>query len=283
LHNIAFIYLFLFRLHSLIELFASGFSIDDGKTIRGKRKMSAEKKEVAVVIGVGARDGLGAALCRRFAREGLHAVAAGRTQAKLDKVAGEINDSGGSASAIVADTTNDDDVTNLLDQAKDLGDIALAVYNAGNNWREDILDLETETFEKIWRVCCQGGFIFGRESARRMLGQGHGTIIFTGATASIRSRPPFVAFASAKAGLRAVAAGMARDFGPKGLHVAHTIIDGGIAGEKLLTRAPDLVKERGLDGMLGLDDMAHSYWLLHTQPRSAWTFELDMRPYKETF
>ncbi len=245
--------------------------------------MSDLSKSVAVVIGVGPRDGLGAALCRRFASEGLHVFAAGRTQANLEIVAGEINDGGGQATAIVADTTKDKDVIALLDQAKAAGEISLAAYNAGNNWRANILDLDSETFEKIWRVCCLGGFIFGREAARRMAPQGHGTIIFTGATASVRSRPPFVAFASAKAALRAVAAGLARDFGPQGLHVAHTIIDGGIAGEKLLTRAPEIVKAKGLDGMLGLDDMAHTYWMLHQQARSAWTFELDMRPYKESF
>ncbi len=237
----------------------------------------------AVVVGVGARDGLGAALCRRFAGEGLQVFAAGRTAEKLAAVCGEITGLGGRAVPVATNAREDDQVAALLDQVVAAGGIELLVYNAGNNLRCDFLDLESEVFEGMWRTACLGGFVVGREAARRMAPEGQGTILFTGATASIKSRPPFIAFASAKAALRAVAEGMAREFGPQGLHVGHIIIDGGIRGEKLLSQAPQLAEARGEDGLLGLDDIAQSYWMLHRQPRSAWTFELDLRPFKETF
>jgi NAD(P)-dependent dehydrogenase (short-subunit alcohol dehydrogenase family) len=138
-------------------------------------------------------------------------------------------------------------------------------------------------FEDLWRLCCFGGFLFGREAARRMLPAGGGSLLFTGATASLRARPPFTAFASAKAALRAVAHGMAREFGPQGLHVGHVIIDGMIDGEQLNQRFPELRARMGDDGMLAVDAIADAYWALHTQQRSAWTLELDLRPYKEKF
>ena len=140
-----------------------------------------------------------------------------------------------------------------------------------------------EFFEKLWRVCCFGGFLVGREAARRMVPNGGGTLIFTGATASIRARPPFTAFASAKAGLRAVAHGMAREFGQKGLHVGHTIIDGVIDGDQVNSRMPQIKERLGTEGMLQPADIADAYWRLHTQPRSAWSLEVDLRPFLEQF
>jgi NAD(P)-dependent dehydrogenase (short-subunit alcohol dehydrogenase family) len=145
-----------------------------------------------------------------------------------------------------------------------------------------LLEMDDAFFEEVWRLCCFGGFLTGREAARRMLPQG-GTLLFTGATASLRARPPFTAFASAKAALRAVAHGMAREFGPQGLHVGHVIIDGMIDGDQLNQRFPELKARMGDDGMLGVDAIADAYWALHVQPRSAWTLELDLRPYKESF
>jgi NAD(P)-dependent dehydrogenase (short-subunit alcohol dehydrogenase family) len=161
--------------------------------------------------------------------------------------------------------------------------VDLVVYNAGNNRRIDFREVSARDFEKFWRVGCFGGFLVGREAARRLAPLGRGTIIFTGASASLRGKPGYAQFAAAKAGLRAVSQSMAREFGPAGLHVAHVVIDGGIAGERLLNRAPQLAAERGEDGLLGIDAIADAYWHLHTQQRSAWTQELDLRPYRETF
>jgi len=235
------------------------------------------------VLGVGASQGLGGALCRRIAREGLHVLLGGRTQAKLDEIAAGIRASGGRATPVVADATQPGDVAKLFDAAQAAGGApALVVYNAGNNRMRPLLEMDDAFFEEIWRLCCFGGFLTGREAARRMLPQG-GTLIFTGATASLRARPPFTAFASAKAALRAVAHGMAREFGPQGLHVGHVIIDGMIDGDQLNQRFPELKARMGDDGMLGVDAIADAYWALHAQPRSAWTLELDLRPYKESF
>jgi NAD(P)-dependent dehydrogenase (short-subunit alcohol dehydrogenase family) len=138
-------------------------------------------------------------------------------------------------------------------------------------------------FEGVWRVCALGGFLVGREAARRMLPNGGGTLVFTGATASIRARPPFTAFAAAKAAERAVAHGMAREFGPQGLHVGHVIIDGTIDGDAVNLRFPQIRERKGADGMLGLDAIADAFWTLHTQDPTAWTLELDLRPFKEPF
>jgi NAD(P)-dependent dehydrogenase (short-subunit alcohol dehydrogenase family) len=145
-----------------------------------------------------------------------------------------------------------------------------------------LLEMDDAFFEDTWRLVCFGGFLFGREAARRMLPAG-GTLIFTGATASVRARPPFTAFASAKAALRALAHGMAREFGPQGLHVGHVVIDGGIDGDQINKRFPQLKERAGEDGLLGIDAIADAYWALHVQQRSAWTLELDLRPYKESF
>lgn len=239
--------------------------------------------QTAVVIGVGASQGLGGALCRRFAREGMHVFAAGRTQAKLDRIAEEIRAAGGRATPAVADATRGADVIRLFDAAESGGALALCVYNAGNASFKPFLEIEDAFFEQAWRLGCFGGFLFGREAARRMLPKGAGTLIFTGATASLRARPPFTAFASAKAALRAVAHGIARELGPKGLHVGHIIIDGAIDGDQINLRAPQIRERLGADGMLGVDAIADAYWMLHQQPRSAWTLELDLRPYKESF
>ena len=143
--------------------------------------------------------------------------------------------------------------------------------------------MEDDFFEDVWRLVCFGGFLVGREAARRMVPRGTGSILFTGATASVRARPPFTAFASAKAALRAVAHGMAREFGPQGIHVAHVVIDGGIDGDQLNQRFPAFKEQRGDDGMLNPDAIAEAFWALHSQDRTAWTLELDLRPYKETF
>jgi len=242
---------------------------------------------VALVVGVGAERGLGAALCRRFAAGGHHVVASGRTAAKLDAVVRSIASQGGSAEAIVADATREADVAGAFDRAmaaaggRDPAD--LVVYNAGSNRRIDFRELTAEAFEEFWRVGCFGGFLVGREAARRLVPLGRGTVIFTGASASLRGKPGFAQFAMAKAGLRMVAQSMAREYGPLGVHVAHVVIDGGIDGERLRSRFPDLARERGPGGLLEIDAIAEAYWQLHRQPKSAWTHEIDLRPFKEPF
>lgn len=239
---------------------------------------------IAVVVGVGAEQGLGGALCKRFAREGLHVVPAGRTAERLEALVAGIRAAGGHATPVVADTTQEADVLRLFDTAMGLGGAPeIVVYNAGNNQIGNLVEMEAGFFEQLWRVSCFGGFLVGREAARRMLPNGRGTVLFTGATASLRARPPFIAFAAAKAGLRAIAQGMARELGPAGIHVAHVIIDGGIDGERLRTRLPDFCAAKGEDGLLGPEAIAESYWQLHRQHRTAWTFELDLRPFKEPF
>lgn len=237
------------------------------------------------MIGVGASAGLGAALCRRFAREGLHVVAAARSAERLRALEREIAATGGRATGVRCDATRSDDVAGLFDacEGETGGAPALVVYNAGNNRVSPLLEMSDALFEETWRVACYGGFLVGRESARRMLPAGGGTVIFTGATASLRARPPFTAFASAKAGLRSVAFGMAREFAAQGLHVGHVIVDGVIDGDQVNARWPQLKERLGAGGMLAPDDIAEAYWQLHAQPRSAWTLELDLRPYKESF
>jgi NAD(P)-dependent dehydrogenase (short-subunit alcohol dehydrogenase family) len=242
-----------------------------------------EPGRAAIVVGVGAERGLGAALARRFAQDGLHVVVAGRTAAQLDRVAAAIRDTGGSAEGVVADATREADVAALFERAFAAAVPELVVYNAGNNVRAPIRDLAMETFEAAWRVGTLGGFLVGREAARRLVPLGRGSILFTGASASLRGRAGFAAFAAAKAGLRAVAQSLARELGPLGIHVAHVVIDGGIAGERLESRAPQRVAEAGEDGLLDIDAIAEAYWQLHRQHRSAWTQELDLRPFKESF
>ncbi len=237
-----------------------------------------------VVIGVGAEAGVGAALARRLAKEGLEVVIVGRTEAKLARVAAEIEAAGGRALSVVADATNAQDVVRIFDAAEAQSGIPeLVVYNAGNNRFRPLLEMDDAFFEDLWRLCCFGGFLVGREAAKRMTADAGGSLIFTGATASIRARPPFTAFASAKAALRALAHGMAREFGPQGLHVAHVIIDGVIDGDQVNQRFPQFKDAKGEDGMLLPEAIADAYWGLHQQHRSAWTLELDLRPYKETF
>ncbi|MGD2139462.1 MAG: SDR family NAD(P)-dependent oxidoreductase [Burkholderiales bacterium] len=237
----------------------------------------------ALVVGVGASLGLGAASARRFAREGLHVVVAGRTEQKAQQVAEEICSAGGSAEAVIGDAASEDDAIRFVETAEAKGPLALVLQNSGSNRRDSFVQLATSDFEEIWRGQCLAGFLTGRESARRMLPRERGTILFTGATGSLRGGAGFAAFAAAKAGLRAVAQSMARELGPKGIHVAHVIIDGGIDGTRIKERMPDLARERGPDGLLSIDAIAETYWQLHIQQRSAWTFEQDLRPWTEKF
>lgn len=240
-------------------------------------------KGTAVVVGVGAETGLGAALARRFAREGLRVVIAGRTGERLRATAAGIHEAGGTVLTKVTDATREKDVVALFDEAAAESDLELVVYNVGNNVAASALETTSELFERLWRQNAFGGFLVGREAARRLASRQKGTILFTGATASLRARPPFIAFGCAKAALRAVAQGLAREFAPQGVHVAHVVIDGAIQGEYAAAEFPDYVRSKGEDGLLAVDAIADAYWALHRQARSAWTHEFDLRPFKEPF
>jgi NAD(P)-dependent dehydrogenase (short-subunit alcohol dehydrogenase family) len=238
-------------------------------------------------MGVGSVDGLGAALSRCYALNGHHVLVAGRTLAKVENVAAAIRREGGSTSAYAIDATREDEVVRLFDAAMtrdELGDPAdLVTYNAGINQKIEFLKMEPSTFENFWRLNTLGGFLVGREAARRFAPLGRGSILFTGATASLRGMPGFSHFAASKAGLRMIAQSMAREFGRQGIHVAHVIVDGVINGERVRSLFPGVVEQLGESGMLEVRAIAEAYWNLHVQHRSAWTQELDIRPFKERF
>ncbi|WP_027149631.1 SDR family NAD(P)-dependent oxidoreductase [Methylobacter tundripaludum] len=238
----------------------------------------------AVIIGVGPEQGLGATLANFFSAQGLHVYIAGRSEDKLQQVAEKIRQQGGSVSTVIADATVERDVVNLFSVAQQEGySIDIAVYNVDSNIPAPILETDAETFTTLWQQNCLGAFFFGKEAVKAMKNNQKGTLFFTGATASLRAKPPFTAFAAAKAGLRALAQGMAREFSPQGIHVVHTIIDGVIDGERAKNQFPDYVKAKGKDGLLQLDAVAETYWAMHQQHPSAWTHELDLRPFKEPF
>lgn len=230
-------------------------------------------KETAVIVGVG--PGLGAALVRTFAKEGYTVVASARSATTL----ASLEDKDGRVVPIDCDATQQVDVERAFERATSLGQLKVAVFNAGAFVRSSILDTDPAEFERCWRVGCFAGFLVGQAAARRMLERGAGTILFTGATASLRGGAGFVNLASPKFGLRAVAQSMARELGPKGIHVAHVVIDGQIHSERY---AP-LLGERGPDSLLEPDAIAAAYLALHRQHRSAWTHEIDLRPWSEKF
>jgi NAD(P)-dependent dehydrogenase (short-subunit alcohol dehydrogenase family) len=239
----------------------------------------------ALVLGVGPINGLGATLAKRFADEGLTVVVAGRNQSKLEAVVDYIHENGGgSAVPVVADATVESDVIHLLDCVEQqAGNLEIAVYNVDSNIPKPLLETDTATFTELWKQNSLGAFLFGRECIKRMLPNQQGTLIFTGATASLRAKPPFTAFAAAKAGVRALAQGMAREFSPKGIHVIHAVLDGVLDGERAHQQFPNFVAAKGSEGLMQLSAIAETYWQLHRQHFSAWTHEIDLRPYLETF
>jgi NAD(P)-dependent dehydrogenase (short-subunit alcohol dehydrogenase family) len=236
------------------------------------------ENEVALVIGVG--PGLGAALCRRFAEAGMKVAMSARREAPLKALADELVAAGELAHPYETDATDEGAVARLFDKVgADLGEPDLVVYNAGAFQRTGIIEASVADFERCWRVGCLGGFLVGREAARLMVARGSGTIIFTGATASLRGSAQFFNLAVGKFGLRALAQSMARELGPQGVHVAHVIIDGQIASP----RYAELAKERGPDALLEPAAIAETYYRLHRQHRSAWSQEVDLRPWVERF
>ena len=237
---------------------------------------------VAVIAGVG--PGLGQALARRFAQGGFETVIAARSKDKLEKIAADIGDAGGAIHVVPTDVTDADAVAKLFDAAEKIGPLGATVFNAGNMHSGPILEIDPKDFEDVWRVACYSGFLVGQAAARKMVPNKAGTLLFTGATASMRGGAPFVTFASAKAGLRSVAQSMARSLGPEGIHVAHVVIDGVIDTASIRAKMPDLAKRLDAsDGFMQPADIAEVYFALHEQPKSAWSFEIDIRPGGENF
>jgi NAD(P)-dependent dehydrogenase (short-subunit alcohol dehydrogenase family) len=208
---------------------------------------------------------------------------AGRSREKLDAVVASIEESGGAATAVVCDTTQEDQVVSLMEQAEAIAPVELAIYNAGNNMPGDYLEMEADFFDQCYRVGLFGGFLFSREALRKMAPRGEGCLIFTGASASMRGKPWFAAFTAAKGGLRNLAQSLAREFQPRGIHVGHVVVDGGIYGEKIETRVPDWYAEKGSEGLIDLQGIADAFMYLYRQPRNAWTHELDLRTHLENF
>ena len=238
-------------------------------------------KGSAIIIGAG--PGLGSSLAKKFAKEGHHvfAVRRERNSRKLNLLCNEINESGGLATARPSDARDEEQVKNLFSEVAKSGQIDLVVFNIGANVFFPIEDTTSRVFRKIWEMGTFAGFLVGREAAKYM--KNKGTIIFTGATASIRGGSGFAAFSSAKFGLRAVAQSLARELGPKGIHVVHTIIDGAIDHPWIKENFPEIYKLKKVDGILKPDDIAEAYYNLHIQKKNAWTHELDLRPYMEKF
>lgn len=240
------------------------------------------KLPVAVIAGVG--EGLGYALGRRFARAGYNVALVARNAERLARLAKEIESSGGQAFAAPTDVRAEEEVIALFDEVEaEHGPVEVAVYNAGANFRAPILETPADMFQKVWKLGCYAGFLFGREAARRMLPRSKGSILFTGATASVRGASQFAAFAAAKGGLRQVAQSMARELGPKHIHVAHVVIDGMIDTAAVRARFPERMKEMPAGSMLDTDAIAEAFYAIHVQAPSAWTFETDLRPFAEKF
>ena len=237
----------------------------------------------AIIIGAGASQGVGGALSRKFASEGCHVIVAGRTEAKVAALADEVNSAGGSAEPFVVDVTAAKDQDALFEHAAGKGELAAVLYNAGNNAIIPFEQLDAETYEAFWRVGCLGGFLTAKRAIPLLKQQGKGSLFFTGASGSMRGKSNFAHFASMKAGLRMLAQSLAREFGPQGVHVAHFIIDGVIDGEMVRSRFGEYLDQLGEDGGLSPDAIADAYWYVHTQHRSAWTHELDLRPFKENW
>jgi NAD(P)-dependent dehydrogenase (short-subunit alcohol dehydrogenase family) len=213
----------------------------------------------------------------------LHVVVAGRSQDKLERVAREIEAEGGKAYGVVTDATNEEQVQALFDTSEQYGTLNAVLHNVGNNAIIPFEDLDAKTFELFWRVGCFAGFLTAKAALPKLMTVGGGTLLFTGASASMRGRPNFAHFAAAKAGLRNLAQALARDFGPRGIHVGHVVVDGVIDGEMVRSRFGEYLEQLGPDGSINPDEMAEAFWAMHVQPRSAWTHELDIRPFKEVW
>ncbi|WP_434559908.1 SDR family oxidoreductase [Pseudomonas sp. R1-6] len=235
-----------------------------------------------VVLVVGAGDATGGAIARRFAREGFVACVTRRSADKLEPLVNSIRDEGGDAHGFACDARNENEVIGLIEQIEvQIGPIEAFIFNVGANVPCSILEETARKYFKIWEMACFSGFLNAREVAKRMVKRQRGTILFTGATAGLRGASGFAAFAGAKHGVRALAQSMARELGPMNVHVAHIIVDGAIDTAFIRDNFPEKYATKDEDGILDPEHIAENYWYLHTQPRDAWTFELDLRPWSE--
>jgi len=242
------------------------------------------EKQTKVALVVGAGDSLGSAVARRFGREGFTVCAARRNGEKLKPLCREIEDNGGKAHGFTLDARKEDQVISLFEKIEnDIGPIEVTVFNIGANIMFGILETTSRKYYKVWEMGAFAGFLTGREAARKMVPRGRGTIIFTGATASMRGANGFAAFAGAKHALRALAQSMARELGQKGIHVAHVVIDGAIDTPWIRETFPDFVNNIPDHGLLNPDDIAENYFVLYKQPINAWTHEIDLRASIETW
>ncbi len=234
----------------------------------------------AVIVGAG--DALGGAIARRFAREGLIAVPSRRKIKPLGELVAAIEAEGNRAEGLPCDARDEEDVIALFDRVEaEIAPVEVCVFNTGAQYRAPIAEMTARIYRQVWESAAFAGFLVGREAARRMTPRGRGTILFTGATASIRGGAEFAAFAGAKHALRALSQSMARELGPRGIHVGHIVIDGMIDSQAVREKFPDAAAALPADGMLDPDHIADAYWAMHAQPRDAWTFEADLRPYAE--
>jgi NAD(P)-dependent dehydrogenase (short-subunit alcohol dehydrogenase family) len=239
--------------------------------------------KVALVIGAG--DSTGGAIARRFALEGFFTCVTRRHADKLAPLVHRIEQAGGQARAFGSDARREEDVITLFDTIeREVGPLEIVSFNVGGNVRFPIRETTTRVYTKVWEQSALAGFFAGREAAKYMVPRCRGTILFTGATASVRGGPGYAAFAGAKHALRALAQSMARELGPEGIHVAHIVVDGAIDTENTRQRAGDAYESRKTaQAILNPDSIAENYWMLHQQPRDAWTHELDLRPWLETW
>ena len=244
--------------------------------------MATDTSQPKVALVIGAGDATGGAIARRFAREGYIACVTRRSADKLQPLIDSIRSEGGQAYGYGSDARKEEDVAALFAQIEaEHGPVEVMVFNIGANVPSSILEETARKYFKVWEMACFSGFLNGQAAARRMVARGRGTILFTGATAALRGSANFAAFAGAKHALRALAQSMARELGPLNIHVAHVVVDGAIDTAFIRDTFPERYALKEQDGILNPDHIAENYWSLHTQPRDAWTFELDLRPYME--
>ena len=244
--------------------------------------MKNTDRRVAVVIGAG--DATGGAIAKRFAKEGYAVVVTRRQKEALEGLAQSIRNDGGDVHAFGCDARNETDMESMFkDIEADIGSSEVVIFNIGANVRFSILETTERVYRKVWEMGSLAGFLTGRAAARVMLPRQRGTIIFTGATASVRGASGFSAFAGAKFALRALAQSMARELGPQGIHVAHVVVDGAIDTDFIKERFPDVYARKAQGGILSPEHIADQYWNIHSQPRDCWTHEFDLRPWMETF
>ena len=236
-----------------------------------------------LVLGVGPEEGLGVALCKAFAAEGYSVFGCGRSEENMDAL-NKIKTDKGKITGLVGDVTKEEDIEKIFDAVdKNSKTLSSVIYNAGNNNAKPFLEMDLPFFQDLWEVCAKGAFLVAQQAIPRLVNNNGGSLIFTGATASLRSKPPFTAFASAKSAERSLAQGLAKEFGSKGVHVANVIIDGIIDGDKVNLRFPEFAASKGEDGKLNIAHIADNFLMLHNQKRSTWSFELDLRPWSESW